>query len=172
MQCCYLNDPQLCFFLVIVVHESLVFPEQLNFLLFFGKILQLPQILWFSSIFVYLNPFQQWLYDFEIHLYTQRTTEGLLCNYYLRLKRSLMLQKENHTLRALHFHLKWKHFEFDDQGKFNLIFLLGKHVTIFCSFLRAVLNEKKYTSSLCLKVFTPWLLMHVCFFILERLNLL
>ncbi len=33
--CCYLNDPQLCVGLVIVVHESLVCPEQLNCLLFF-----------------------------------------------------------------------------------------------------------------------------------------
>ncbi len=43
------------FCLVIVVHESLVCPEQLNCLLFFRKILQVPQILWFSSIFVNLN---------------------------------------------------------------------------------------------------------------------
>ncbi len=48
--------------LVIVVHESLVCPEQLNGLLFFRKILQLSLIIWFSSIVVYLNPFQQWLY--------------------------------------------------------------------------------------------------------------
>ncbi len=41
-----------------------------------------PQILWFSSIFVYLNPFQQWQYDFEIHLFSPRTTEGLIYNYY------------------------------------------------------------------------------------------
>ncbi len=41
-----------------------------------------------------LNPFQQWLYDFEIHLFTPRTTEGLICNYYRRFKHSLMLQKE------------------------------------------------------------------------------
>ncbi len=54
--------------LVIVVHESLVCPEQLNCLLFFRKILQFPQILWFSSILVYLNSFQQWLYDVEIHV--------------------------------------------------------------------------------------------------------
>ncbi len=54
------DDPQLFLFcLLIVVHESLVCPEQLNFLLFFRKILQLPQILWFSSFFVYLNPFQK-----------------------------------------------------------------------------------------------------------------
>ncbi len=48
-------------------------------LLFFRKILQVPQMFWFSSIFVYLNPFQQWLNDFEIHLFTLRTTEGLPC---------------------------------------------------------------------------------------------
>ncbi len=74
---------------MIVVHESLVCPEQLNYLLFFRKILQVPQILWFFSIFVHLNPFQQWLYDFEIHIFTLRTTEGLICNYYRRFKRSL-----------------------------------------------------------------------------------
>ncbi len=50
------------FCLVIVVHESLVCPEHLNCLLFFRKILQVPPILWFFNIFVYLNPFQQWLY--------------------------------------------------------------------------------------------------------------
>ncbi len=88
------------FCLVIVVHESLVCPEQLNCLLFFRKILQLPQIIWFSSIFVYLNPFQQWLYDFEIHLFTPRTTEGLICNYYRRFKHSLMLQKEKTCIKS------------------------------------------------------------------------
>ncbi len=49
------------FCLVIVGHESLVCPEKLNCPLFFRKILQVPQIIWFSSIFVFLNPFQQWL---------------------------------------------------------------------------------------------------------------
>ncbi len=70
--CCFLNDPHLCLFisLVIVFHESLVCPEQLNCLLFFRKILQLTLILWFCSILVYLNPFQLRLYDFEIHLST------------------------------------------------------------------------------------------------------
>ncbi len=88
------------FCLVIVVHESLVCPEQLNFLLFFRKILQVLQILWFSSIFVFLNPFQQWLYGFEIHLFTPRITEGLICNYYRRFKRSLMLQKEKPCIKS------------------------------------------------------------------------
>ncbi len=35
--------------LVVVVHESLVCPEQFNCLLFFRKILQLPRILWFYN---------------------------------------------------------------------------------------------------------------------------
>ncbi len=82
------------FCLVIVVYESFVCPEQLNCPLFFRKILEAPQILWFSSIFEYLNPFQQWLYDFEIHVFTLRTTEGFICNYYTMLKRSLIIQKE------------------------------------------------------------------------------
>ncbi len=46
-------------------------------LLFFRKILQVPQILWFSSIFVYLNPF-----------------------YYSTFKRSLMLQKEKPCIKS------------------------------------------------------------------------
>ncbi len=80
-------------------YEFLVCPEQLNCLLLFRKILQVPQIIWFSSIFVYLNPFQQWLYDFEIPIFTSRTTEGLICNYYRRFKRSLMLQKEKTCIK-------------------------------------------------------------------------
>ncbi len=123
----------------------------------FRKILQLPQTLWFSSIF---NPCQQLMYDFEIHLFILRTTEGLIINYSRRFKRSLMLQREKHALRAR----GWKLFELQIRVTF------GKHVSIFCSFWRAVLNEKKryfgkirkmYTSSFCSKVFTPWLLMHV-----------
>ncbi len=85
---------------VFMFSESLVCPEQLNSLLFFRKILQVPQMIWFSSIFVYSNPFQQWLYDFEIHLFTPRTTEGLICNYYRRFKRSLMLQKEKPCIKS------------------------------------------------------------------------
>ncbi len=98
--CCYLNDPQLCVCLVIVVHESLVCPEQLNCLLFFRKILQVTEILWFASIFVYLNSFQQWLYDFEIHLFTLRTAEGLICSYNRRFKHSLMLPEEKSCMKS------------------------------------------------------------------------
>ncbi len=54
----------------------------------------------FFCICVYLNPFQQWLYDFEIHLFTPRTTEGLIYNYYRRFKHSLMLQKEKPCIKS------------------------------------------------------------------------
>ncbi len=45
------------FCVVIVVHESLVGPEQFNCLPFFREILQLLHILWFSSIFCIFEPF-------------------------------------------------------------------------------------------------------------------
>ncbi len=97
----------MCFCSVIVVHESLVCSEQLNCLLFFRKILQLTQILWFSSISVYLNPFQQWLYDFEIHLFTPRTTERLIYNYYRRFIHSLMLQKKKSCIKSRGVNPSW-----------------------------------------------------------------
>ncbi len=97
MMCTILKES---LFFLIVVHESLVCPEQLNCLLFFRKSLQVPQILWFSSIVVYFNPFQLWLYDFEIHLFTPRTTEGLICICYRRFKHSLMLQKEKTCIKS------------------------------------------------------------------------
>ncbi len=46
--------------------------------------------------------------DFEINLFTPRTTEGLISNYYRRFKHSLMLQKEKPCIKS----------------KFNLICLL------------------------------------------------
>ncbi len=49
---------------------------------------------------MYLNPFQQWLYDFEIHLFTPRITDGLICNFYRRFKCSLMLQKEKPCIKS------------------------------------------------------------------------
>ncbi len=111
--------------LVIVVHESLVCPEQLNFPLFFRKILQLTQILWFSSIFVYLNPFQQRLYDFEIHLFTPRTTEGLICNYYRRIKHSPILQKEKICIKSRGVKT------FEQNGDEDVLFVLRKYHIFF-----------------------------------------
>ncbi len=55
--CHFLDDPRLFSYFVIVVHESLVGPEQFNCLLFFRKILQLLHILWFTSIFCIFEPF-------------------------------------------------------------------------------------------------------------------
>lgn len=62
----------------IVLHLSLVPLEQLDFLLFFRKILQVLQIVCFSD-------------DVEMNFIT---TEGLVNNYYTRCKRSLMLRKK------------------------------------------------------------------------------
>ncbi len=45
------------FFFVMVVHESLVCSEQLNWALFFRKILHVLQILQFSNIFCIFEPF-------------------------------------------------------------------------------------------------------------------
>ncbi len=55
--CGYLDDPQVFSCFVMVVHESLVCSEQLNWALFFRKILQIPQNLWFFSIFCIFKPF-------------------------------------------------------------------------------------------------------------------
>jgi len=51
------DDPRLFLCFVMVVHESLVCPEQLNWALFFRKFLQLLQIHQFSSIFCIFEPF-------------------------------------------------------------------------------------------------------------------
>ncbi len=55
--------------LVMVFHESLVCPEQLNFLLFFRKILQVPYILWLQHLCVF-EPFPTltaWFWDQTFH---------------------------------------------------------------------------------------------------------
>ncbi len=104
--CHYLNDPQLFLCLVIVLSHitdnqfpwlswaagSTIYlhlkcfgkcsPEKFNCLLFFRKILQVLQILWFSIIFCIFGPCPTMTYDFEIHLFTPRKTEGLIHNYY------------------------------------------------------------------------------------------
>ncbi len=69
--CHFLDDPRLLFCFVIVVHESLVGPEQLNCLLFFRKILQLLHIIWFSSIFCIFEHFPTvtvWYWDPSFHM--------------------------------------------------------------------------------------------------------
>ncbi len=76
------------FCLVIVVHESLVCPEQLNCHKLFG-----------FQHFVYLNPFQMtvWFWDPSFHT---EDDWGTFMHYYRRFKHSPMLQKEKPSLRA------------------------------------------------------------------------
>ncbi len=70
-------------YFVIDVHESLVCPEQFNCLLFFRKKSSSSCTFFgFPASSAYLNHFQNLLYDFEIHIFTVRTTEGLIHNYY------------------------------------------------------------------------------------------
>ncbi len=97
--CCFLDDPRLFFCVVIVVHESLVGSEQFNCCsseksssscTFFG----------FPAFSAYLNPFQQWLYDFEIHLFTLRAIGVLIHSYYKRWKHLLMLKKETWCIKS------------------------------------------------------------------------
>ncbi|XP_053084032.1 xylose isomerase isoform X1 [Pangasianodon hypophthalmus] len=53
-----------------------------NIIMHQRKILQVLHILCFSSTFCIFDPFPAQLYDVEIHLFTLRTTEGLVHNYY------------------------------------------------------------------------------------------
>ncbi len=87
------------FCLVIVVHESLFWPEQLNCCCFSEKSFRSHKFFGFPA-FLCIWTLQQWLYDFEIHLFTLRTTEGIICNYCRRVKRSLMLQKEKPCIKS------------------------------------------------------------------------
>ncbi len=81
--------------LVVVVHESLVGPEQLNCLLFFRKILQLLHILWFSSIFCIFEPFPRSIF------FTQRTIKGIIHNYYKSCKHLLILKKATQCIKSI-----------------------------------------------------------------------
>ncbi len=71
--------------------SPLLFPEQSSSsCTFFG----------FPASSAYLIPFQKWLYDFEIHIFTPRTTEGLIHNYYKRWKHLLMLKKATQCIKS------------------------------------------------------------------------
>ncbi len=61
------------------------------------KILQVPQIIWFSSIFVYLYPFKQWLWFWDPSFHTEDNwgttiTEGSKAHWCSR--------RKTHALRA------------------------------------------------------------------------
>ncbi len=102
-----------------------------NCLLFFRKIFQVPQNLCFSSIFCVFEPFQT-MPDFEIHFFTPRTTEGLICNYYRRFKHSLMLQKEKPCIKSQGL----KTFE-QNEGVYIFLVLLKYHIFSFRTALNA-----------------------------------
>ncbi len=77
-----------------VVHESLVCPEQLKLSSVLQNNPHVLHILQFYSIFCIYEHFPAVLYDFEIHLFTPRTIEGLKHKLLQRFKHSLMLQKD------------------------------------------------------------------------------
>ncbi len=120
----------------------------------------------FQHLFVF-EPFPTITVCFWDSYFHTRTTEGLIWNYYGRFKHSLMLQKEKPCIKSRGVNylkivfLIWK------SGYILLIFSSGKHVSIFCSLWRAVLNKKTwylgkirkiYISPFCSNVFTPNLL--------------
>ncbi len=97
---------------MIVVHESPVCPEQLNCLLFFRKILQLPQIIWFSAF---------------LCIWTLSNNDCMI------LSSIFELQKENPCIKpGREYFLFWS-------GYIWLNLSYGKHAS---SFWRAAINEK------------------------------
>ncbi len=102
-----------CFFFVIFVHQFL-------FLICFvlnnitarcssEKSSRSHKFFGFPASFAYLNPFQQWLYDFEIHLFTRKTTKGPICNYYKRLKCHWCFRRKNSALTVHSHRLRREH---------------------------------------------------------------
>ncbi len=80
-----------------------------------------------SNYFVFQHLLNIWTlsssdYDFEIHLFTLMTPEGLIQNFYKRFKHSLMLKKETRCIKSW----GWKLLAFEDQGKLYLCCLLRK----------------------------------------------
>ncbi len=132
---------------------------------------KLPAVLWknhsgpanslvFQHFCVYLNTFQQWLYDFEIHHFSPRTTEGLICNYYRRFKHSLMLQMEKSCIKSQGVNT----FEQNEDVYFFLV-LHKYHIFSFSTALQKLQKivicfpedklSKIYPALQILKVFTP-----------------
>ncbi len=136
------------FSLVIVVHESLVCPEQFNFLLFFRKILQLTHILWFSAFLcIWTLPNNDCL--ILIHLLSPRTTEGLICSYYRRFKHSLMLQKEKTCIKSRGV----KTFE-QNEDVYNFLVLPKYHIFLFSTSEAA--KDSYMFSRRQIKLNLPW----------------
>ncbi len=110
----------------------------------------------FSASFAFLNLFQQWLYDFGIHLFTLRTIEGLK----QLLKKGLNIhrcsRKKPDALRDRRmskFFLFCRNIIF-----FPFITALWKQQKLFACFPEDKLSTI-YLDLQIQKVFTPWLLM-------------
>ncbi len=72
-----------CFLFWMVVHESLVCSEQLNWALFFRKILQVLQKLQFSSIFYFhFHRFGKGFTNIYIYIYTYLCLHALTCTHF------------------------------------------------------------------------------------------
>ncbi len=121
--------------------------------------------------------FQQWLYDFEIHIFTLTVIGGLVHNYYITWKMYWCSRRQHNALRAVCvcvcvggggggggdgvvYFLNW-------MIRLNYTyFVFWETFKYLCSFVSAVPNEKKigslnkirkmYTSSSCSKVYTPF----------------
>ncbi len=95
--------------------------ETLNCPLFFRKILQVPQILWFSSMFCVFEPYPKMTVWFWEPIFSHW---GQLRDSYSTITKSSnghwCSRRKHDALSAW----RWKLFEFEDQGKFNLFCLL------------------------------------------------
>ncbi len=143
--------PSCVFCLVIVVHESLACPEQLNCLLSFSshKLFGFPAFfcIWTLSnndCIILRFIFPHWGQLRDSYATITECSNTYWCS-----------RRKNNALRAggnLKIRVHLTYFVFCETYKYS----------IFCSFWRAVLNEKKYlgkvrkmyTSSFCSKVFT------------------
>ncbi len=117
----YLDDPRLFFCFVLVVHESLVCSEQLNWALFFR---QIPTFCRFCSFPAFL------------HIWTLSSSDCMILrsifSHWGQLMDSNTTIKKGSNIhwcsRRTHDALRaggWKLFEFEDQGKLYLICLPG-----------------------------------------------
>ncbi len=111
----------------------------------------------FPASSAYLNPFQHWLYDFEIHLLTLRTIEGITIT-----KGENMYWCSRRTHNALRDG-GCKLFKLDDQGKLYLFCLLKSSTKWKNMIVKQM--RRIYTSSSCSKVYIPRLLMHCVAFL-------
>ncbi len=106
----------------------------------------------FPASSVYLNPFQHWLYDFEIHLLTLRTIEGITItkgeNIYWCSRRPHNALRDGGC----------KLFKLDDQGKLYLFCLL-KFSTKWKNMI-VKQNEQNLHIIILFKSLHPRLLMH------------